>query len=148
MALCSVVYTCPLNVFATGSRCEGGTASLYYSGTFGISHYGNGTRCSWRLHSRPGERVFITFTSFATELGYDFIDVRDAVYPTNLIGRFSGSQIPPIVVSCGSSVTVTFNSDSIISDYGFLAFFKSNGKKWTLGEWLIHACDRRVGPFL
>ena len=68
------------------------------------------------------KECLLLFTSFATELGYDFIDVRDTVYPTNLIGRFSGSQIPPIVVSCGSSVTVTFNSDSIISDYGFLAF--------------------------
>ena len=48
---------------------------------------------------------------------------------SSVIGRFSGSQIPPVVVSCTSSVIVTFVSDRSISGMGFTASFESRGKR-------------------
>ena len=72
--------------------------------------------------------MFITFTRFSTEPGYDFVEIRDKVNTSRIIERFSGSQIPPVVVSCGSSLTVTFSSDDSITDSGFQASFKSRSK--------------------
>ena len=117
-----------LIIFATES-CGNGTTSLYYSGMFKVLNYSNGMRCNWHLHSRQGERVFITFTNFSTERGYDFVEIRDTLNTSSVLGRFSGSQIPLVVVSCGSSVSVTFVSDGMITSSGFTASFESRGKK-------------------
>ena len=72
--------------------------------------------------------MFLTFTSFSTEPVYDYVEIRDTANSSHVIGRFSGSQIPPVVVSCGSAVTVTFVSDRSVTENGFAASFESRGK--------------------
>jgi cubilin len=90
-------------------------------------------RCEWHIHARPGERVFINFTQFSTETDYDFVEIRDSSNRSIVLGRFSGSQLPPVVISCNSSVLVTFFSDHMINGLGFSATFESKGKKDILG---------------
>jgi uncharacterized protein Veg len=116
-------------VLCAGTHCNGGTMSLYNSGEFGILYETGDMKCSWHLHARPGERVFITFSSFSSKSVVDALEIRDAVYPTHIIVNLSDYKTPPTVVSCGSSVIVTFNSTSSIRDHGFMAFFESKGMK-------------------
>ena len=73
--------------------------------------------------------MLITFTSFSTEPGFDIVEILDTTNRRNVIGRFSGHEIPPVVVSCGSSVLVSFVSDGSVTEKGFMASFESRSKK-------------------
>ena len=84
--------------------------------------------CNWKLKAREREKIFITFTAFSTERGYDFVTINDTTNAGHIIGRFSGSNIPPVVVSCGRSVSINFISDGIITKQGFSATFQSKSK--------------------
>ena len=84
--------------------------------------------CDWTLYARHQEKIFITFTKFATESGYDFVTIKDTSNSSHIIGRYSGSNIPPVVVSCGQSVSITFTSDGSVTEEGFSAAFQSTSK--------------------
>ena len=84
--------------------------------------------CHWALHARERQKIFITFTNFSTENSYDFVTVRELSNTSHIIGRFSGSNIPPVVVSCGRSVSISFTSDGSVTRNGFYAKFQSKSK--------------------
>ena len=73
--------------------------------------------------------MFLTFRSFSTEPRWDYVEIRDTMNTSHVIGHFSGSQIPPVVVSCGSSLNVTFVSDGSVTMDGFAASFESRSKR-------------------
>ena len=82
--------------------------------------------------------MFITFISFSTESNYDIVEIQDTMSTTkSILGYFSGSQIPPVVVSCGSSVTIIFVSDGSVTDKGFTATFESRSKKAVEKIWSV-----------
>ena len=85
-------------------------------------------RCNWTLHAREGEKIFITFTNFSTESVHDVVTVTDTSNASHIIGRYSGSDIPPVVVSCGASVAISFQSDASVTKEGFTAKFQSKSK--------------------
>ncbi|XP_062519220.1 complement factor B-like [Corticium candelabrum] len=105
--------------------CSGKNTSLYYSGEVSVSEYTNQMSCHWALHARERQKIFITFTNFSTENSYDFVTVRELSNTSHIIGRFSGSNIPPVVVSCGRSVSISFTSDGSVTRNGFYAKFQS-----------------------
>ena len=59
----------------------------------------------------------LTFDSFDTESGYDYVEVSYDSFSQ----RYSGSSIPGPFTSTGSSMVVRFHSDGNISRTGFSA---------------------------
>jgi gliding motility-associated-like protein len=56
-----------------------------------------------------GDQVTVTFTSFSTQLNFDFLTVYDgAVSPANLLGTFSGTTVPAPITASGPTGCLTF----------------------------------------
>jgi gliding motility-associated-like protein len=74
--------------------------------------------------NNPGDVVTVTFTSFATEPGYDFLKVYDGVVSlATQLGNFSGTTIPGQVTATSSTgcLVFVFTSDTGISAAGWNA---------------------------
>ena len=91
--------------------------------------YNHSTDCYWIISSP--ERVSLTFKTFHTEKGSDFLFVYDGGSPVSskLIGQYSGVSIPPPVSSTSHQLYVKFITDASNNHKGFLAIIK--GKKMT-----------------
>lgn len=72
--------------------------------------------------STPGSFVQLDFTSFATELGFDFLNVYNgnSIAATELLDA-SGAVLPGTIVSTAAdgSLTIVFSSDGSATDAGF-----------------------------
>lgn len=72
-----------------------------------------------------GNNVKVDFSSFALELGWDFLSVYHGTTVTaaNLIGTYTGNSLPPSMTSNadGGQLTFRFTSDVVINDTGWLA---------------------------
>ena len=78
-------------------------------------------RCQWELSSSdPSARLSLQFSSFATEMGYDFVHVYDGLTLERELRSASGAS-SAAVTSSGGSMTVVFSSDSSIQMDGFVA---------------------------
>uniref|UniRef100_A0A3B3TV83 CUB domain-containing protein n=1 Tax=Poecilia latipinna TaxID=48699 RepID=A0A3B3TV83_9TELE len=72
-------------------------------------------------------QILLNFTSFELEgtppfCSFDFVEIRDGGYETSpLIGKFCGSQRPPVVVSHSNRLWIRFHSDPSITSHGFIA---------------------------
>lgn len=89
----------------------------------GTLSYANGQACSWTIVAPYGYRPQLVFSSFATEAGYDFFGVYDgwSTSSPSLLYR-SGGGVPGAVTASQEAMVVTFNSDSIITDFGVTAY--------------------------
>ncbi len=72
-----------------------------------------------------GKSIKITFTDFDTEQDYDFVYVYSGTSATaaNLLGKFSGSDLPPAITSsaAGGQLYIRFTSDGSENGRGFIA---------------------------
>ena len=72
-----------------------------------------------------GKNIKITFTEFATEQDYDYLYVYSgtSAIAANLMGKFSGSSLPPSFTSLalGGELYLRFTSDAGVNDKGFIA---------------------------
>ena len=79
--------------------------------------------CTWNITAPAENLVTLTFSSFATEAGYDTL----AIYDTStaggafLVANYSGTSLPPPTVSFGSSVMVVWTSNGAVQLDGFSA---------------------------
>ncbi|MCS7189561.1 MAG: T9SS type A sorting domain-containing protein [Bacteroidia bacterium] len=117
--------------------CQGTTVLTSPSGTFsdgsGNSDYTNRTNCRWLIQPAGASWIELSFSSFNTELNYDFVEVYDGPSTNHpLLGRYSGNSIPPILTSSGGSMLVVFTSDSSVTRAGWQASYRSNGQPSSL----------------
>ncbi|KAK0137505.1 Cubilin [Merluccius polli] len=80
-------------------------------------------RCSWTVSVPAGFLVKLQFTDMAVpgepgECKEDELTVSDRF---GRLGAYCGYALPPVLVSAGDSVTVTFRSDGRLTDRGFSA---------------------------
>ncbi|XP_070174253.1 bone morphogenetic protein 1-like [Littorina saxatilis] len=99
-------------------RADRGTfTSLLYP-----NNYPDLMNCSWEIKAEPNHVIELTFDTFMLEgpgqCPYDWVEIHDGA---TLLGKFCGSTGPNVVKSSSNTVTVTFRTDSIISDKGFTA---------------------------
>ena len=97
---------------------NGGVAANYANNTTAAT--GTTTICP----TNSGEVVTVTFTSFATESGLDFLKIYDGnSTATTLLGNFSGTTIPgPFTASNDSGcLTFVFTSDATLTAAGWNA---------------------------
>ncbi len=147
-------YTCPPHSFFDGDdcRCDSGyqhaanagcvpqtpTCSEYSFLTGGgsvvdgsnSSDYSDGLECHFKLQCAIGW-VSLSFTSFQTELNYDFVRLYDGgmsisdgpveVGTLPLLAVLSGSTVPEPITSSTSVIVIEFTTDSSITQSGWMA---------------------------
>lgn len=92
-----------------------------------LSYYWNNTNCSWLIKPTNASSINIHFTKFDTELNNDFLTIYDGVNDqAPILGRFSGNQLPPDIVSTSGSVYVTFITNDTIQGQGWEFYYSSN----------------------
>ncbi|XP_052073072.1 cubilin-like [Mytilus californianus] len=84
--------------------------------------YSNNLNGNWSIDVGSGYTAKLQFTIFSTEGCCDFVKVYDAVHATDLIGSFSGKNLPPEMISTGRYMFVTFTSDGSVTKTGFSAY--------------------------
>lgn len=111
--------------------CNGNTTLTAASGSFsdgsGSSNYSDNSNCTWLIQPPAATSITLTFNTFNTEAGQDFIKVYDnSSSPPTLIGSYSGGSIPsPVVLSSGGAMIVEFTTNNSIQDLGFSASYTS-----------------------
>jgi N-acetyl-anhydromuramyl-L-alanine amidase AmpD len=112
------VYT-PTVVTSNGPFTDNGGAAANYS---------DDLRKFWLFQPTGASTVTISFTNFATELGYDRVFIYNGDDITDpLLGSFTGTTIPPSFTSTGGSLLVEFRSDCATNLAGWGANITSVG---------------------
>jgi Zn-dependent metalloprotease len=127
------------NYTSTGSSYCSGVTSLNTSdyGTItdgsGVNTYCNNSNCSWLIQPPQATTVTLNFTAFELEAAstdgnsiYDAVEVYDGTSSSaTLLGRFTGSSIPPSITSSGGSLYLRFFSDYADAYQGWSAYYTS-----------------------
>eukprot|EP00063_Salmo_salar_P060825 XP_014035660.1 PREDICTED: CUB and sushi domain-containing protein 1-like isoform X3 [Salmo salar] len=104
------------------AKC-GGTAvdlaNVILSPGFPGNYPGN-MDCTWRILLPVGYGAHIQFLNFSSEDNHDFLEVRNGPqHSSSLIGQFSGSQLPPNLLSTTHETVIHFYSDHSENRQGF-----------------------------
>jgi len=87
----------------------------------GGNNYSNYCSCRWIITVPRGKRIKFTFDQIDTQANVDFVyfvDGKTAI-PENFIAKFSGQNMPPVVVSQSNEVLVWFVTDSSSTGQGW-----------------------------
>jgi len=134
------------NYTSTGSAYCSGTTTLNTSdyGTItdgsGSNNYCNNQDCKWLIQPPQATNVTLNFTAFDLEAASTDGTIYDAVEVYNgtttaapLLGRFTGSNLPPAITSTGGSMLVRFISDLEVTKQGFSAYYTSTQNAYCSG---------------
>lgn len=90
------------------------------------SNYQDDERELWLFQPLNSSSVTLDFTSFNTELDYDYLFIYDGDnLDSNLIGVYSGTNSPGVITSSGSSLLVEFRSDCGVTTPGWEVAYTS-----------------------
>jgi phosphotriesterase-related protein len=120
----------PFKNYAVVSQCDNETLTAM-TGTItdnsGSDSYQNNLSCEKLIQPSGAVNVTLTFNSFETESGYDFVKVYDgATTSSALLGQFSGTSLPAAVTSTGSSMLIVFTTDGGVVAEGWSASYTGN----------------------
>ncbi|MEO0038519.1 MAG: hypothetical protein RIQ59_1730 [Bacteroidota bacterium] len=102
------------------------TATGTFSDGSGTDKYANNSNCVWLIQPTNAKTVTLNFTAFDTELNYDGVVVYDGSNNTApVLGRFSGTTLPPAVTSTTGNMYVEFLSDEALRSNGWTANYTS-----------------------
>lgn len=93
-----------------------------------MGNYFNNENNKFTITSPNGQRVKATFLAFNVEANFDYMYVYDG--PTTLsplIGQYSGTTIPPVITSTGTSLTFKFTSDGATVASGYQLKWECDG---------------------
>lgn len=94
--------------------------------------YETNANCKWILIAPPGHLIQLTFTLFDMEdhndCRYDYVAIYDSVLnqetaDSHPISKSCGNEIPPIITSSSSALTIFFKSDESVGGQGFVATY-------------------------
>eukprot|EP01051_Picozoa_sp_SAG22_P001952 SAG22_NODE_82_length_21749_cov_10.719769_9_plen_1119_part_00 len=95
----------------------------------GVGPYIASASCGLHLHGYRGGKYTLDFEEFDTEANVDFLTVYDGTSESApLLGRFSGSELPPTLQSTQPSLFLRFVSNDNAQGVGFRAAFSCSGK--------------------
>jgi len=84
--------------------------------------YSNNLNCGFLIQPDCADAITLTFASFATQAGSDFVRVYNGTNATGtLLGSFSGTTIPAAVTANSGAMYVTFFSNASTTNTGFIA---------------------------
>nr|XP_006826106.1 PREDICTED: cubilin-like [Saccoglossus kowalevskii] len=98
--------------------------------------YDDYAECYYYISVSPGYTVQLTFIAFDTESCCDQVYVYDgSTTSSTLLGQYSGTNLPNILLSSGPDMLVHFHSDGFVTSSGFYA-------SYTIGSGLdISVCE-------
>jgi len=113
--------------------CNGFTVLNNLAGSIsdgsGSETYNDNTNCYWLISNNVNQSIHLEFTSFQTELSYDYVDVYDgSTTAAPQLGSFSGNQLPQILTSTGGMMLIHFHSDGGVTDQGWEANYYTCGQ--------------------
>ncbi|MCX6327753.1 MAG: M4 family metallopeptidase [Bacteroidia bacterium] len=141
------------NYTSTGSGFCSGTTLLNTSdfGSItdgsGTNNYCNNLDCRWLIQPPQATSVTLNFTAFDLEVPssdgksiYDGIEIYDGTTTGSpLLGRFSGSNIPPSITSSGGSMLIRFYSDFENARQGWAGYYTSTNTTYCSGTTTLSA---------
>ncbi|XP_062873439.1 membrane frizzled-related protein [Trichomycterus rosablanca] len=92
--------------------------------------YPNQQRCTWQIFAEEGQLIRLSFHNFSLETQdnceFDYVEVHDSssAKDGSVLGRYCGSDLPPVLTSSGPVFTVVFVADEGVADSGFYAFYQ------------------------
>ena len=111
--------SCSNLLWRDASKASG---TIYSTGS-SSSTYGSNMDCRWNLTSNAV--IELLFYDFATESSADYVSVYDGDSTSApLIGRFSGSSVPPPITSSSTKLYMRFTSDGSLQYRGFNARYR------------------------
>jgi Zn-dependent metalloprotease len=111
----------------------------------GSSNYCNNQDCSWLIKPDQATSITLNFEEFDVEESstdgktiYDAVEVYDGSTTTSkLLGRFTGSNLPPTITSSGGTMLIRFFSDLEVNHSGFKASYTSTQNNYCSGSTTI-----------
>ncbi len=102
----------------------------FTDGSGPVEDYANNTNCTWLIDPQTEEdsisSITLKFFAFETEVN-DYVTVYDGESAQdNLLGEFSGDNIPESITSSGNKMYIVFNSDDSGAGAGFYAEYEAN----------------------
>jgi Zn-dependent metalloprotease len=119
-------YTSTQTPYCNGIVTTLNTASGTLSDGSGTDKYANNANCAWLIQPTNAKTVTLNFTEFDTELNSDWVIIYDGSNNTApVLGKFSGSTLPPSVTSTTGNMYVLFLSDEGLRANGWSANYTS-----------------------
>jgi cubilin len=134
-------YTSTGSAFCSGVTNINATDSGTLSDGSASNSYCNNLDCQWLIQPPQATTVTLNFTEFDIEAAssdgqtiYDAVEVYDGTTTSAaLLGRFTGSNLPPAVTSTGGSLLVRFYSDLEEVKQGWSASYTSTQSSYCSG---------------
>jgi hypothetical protein len=90
-------------------------------------NYSNDQRQAWRISPTGAKTVTLTFSSFSVENNYDYLHIYDGTSDKGqLIGKYTGTTLPPAVSAKSGSIFLEFRSDCGTVAAGWAASWTSS----------------------
>jgi Zn-dependent metalloprotease len=119
-------YTSTQTPYCNGVATILTTATGTLSDGSGTDKYANNSNCSWLIQPTNAKTITLNFTAFDTELNYDGVIVYDGSTNTApVLGKFTGTTLPPTVTSTTDSMYIEFLSDEALRANGWTANYTS-----------------------
>ena len=119
-------YTSTQTPYCNGTATTLNTATGTLTDGSGTNKYANNSNCAWLIQPTNAKTVTLNFTAFDTELNYDGVIVYDGSNNTApVLGRFSGTTLPPAVTSNTGSMYIEFLTDEASRSNGWTANYTS-----------------------
>ncbi len=124
-----------------------------FSDGSGTNNYCNNLDCRWLIQPPQATSVTLNFISFDIEEAssdgltiYDAVEIYDgSTTSANLLGRFTGNNLPPSITSSGGNMLVRLISDLDITKQGFSAYYTSTQNQYCSGT--VTALTAQSGSF-
>ena len=91
----------------------------------GDFYYQNDVLCMWMIKPDDAVGIYLEFNQFNTQEEVDFLEVYD-IDAGELLGRFSGNEIPESVLCPSGKMMLLFNTDGTITSDGWEVEYISN----------------------
>ncbi|OWY23806.1 PKD domain-containing protein [Sphingobacteriales bacterium UPWRP_1] len=134
-------YTCTI-----GATCSGTTTLNTCSGTLsdgsGSNNYSNNLNCSWLINPGGATAITLTFSSFNTEAGFDFVKVYNGSNSSApLLGSYSGTTLPAAVTANSGTMFIKFTTDVSVTLSGWSASYSCTLPDFCSGANTLTACS-------
>ncbi|XP_039595033.1 CUB and sushi domain-containing protein 1-like [Polypterus senegalus] len=89
-------------------------------------NYPSNLDCTWRILLPIGYGAHIQFLNFSSEANHDFLEIRNGPHPSSsVIGQFSGSDLPPSLLSTTHETVIHIYSDHSENRQGFKLIYQA-----------------------
>lgn len=121
-------YSTVLPIFCNQSiQVMDDSAGIVTDGS-GSKNYRDQSICHWIVKPQGATSAALSFTSFDTEPTYDFVEVYEVdplTYQGTLLGKFSGNNLPPTLISNTGAFFITFFTNGAVSKGGWTAQYSA-----------------------